>query len=129
MAAAGSAAALPVYNAYIERHPDEVSQNIVLPVLLHVAIYAAVGAGGGLAFAIGLGDAIACRRVFLARWQEPLSRRSRLTSSAPRFFPWPRYAQVVPETWQSRLISRLVVGVCVALVVAYVAGHSRRESR
>jgi len=53
--AGASAAVLPIYDAYIERHPDEASQNIILPVLVHVAIYTALGATGGLAFAIGLG--------------------------------------------------------------------------
>ena len=47
---------LPAYNAYQQRHPDEASRDLVLPLLVHAGIWSAVGAAGGLALALGLDE-------------------------------------------------------------------------
>ena len=50
-----SLALLPAYNAYKQRHPDEALQDLTLPLLIHLGVWSAAGAAGGLAFGLGLG--------------------------------------------------------------------------
>ena len=46
---------LSLYNAYLERQPEEVIEGLAGPLLVHLGVWATAGAMSGLAFAIGYG--------------------------------------------------------------------------
>ena len=58
-----------MYHAYHERHPDEASRDMIYPLLVHLGVWSAVGATGGLAFGIGLG---APRPAARCPWRTPV---------------------------------------------------------
>ncbi|APW61625.1 hypothetical protein [Paludisphaera borealis] len=51
--AAGAGAAFGVFIPYF-RYPDPISGDLLLPLISHAAVWAALGAAGGLAFGLGL---------------------------------------------------------------------------
>jgi hypothetical protein len=60
-----SLALLPAYNDYQRRHPDEAARDLILPLLVHAGIWSAVGAAGGLALGVGLGERAGLPRAVL----------------------------------------------------------------
>ncbi len=103
-----SLALLPAYNAYQRRYPDEAAHDLLLPLLVHAAIWSAVGAAGGLALALGLGGRGPIPRAvqggFLGAVVGTVA-----YELAGAFFPAARTAQFVSATWETRLMARLAV--------------------
>jgi hypothetical protein len=122
-----SAAVLTSYNAYIGRHPEEASQSIILPVLVHVGIYTAIGAAGGFAFAIGLAAGDRVLPCILGAMAGAGLAAIVFDVTYPAIFPLAQATQIVSETWRSRLISRLAVTMLAAIGVAYAGGRPRRR--
>ena len=58
-------AVLSPYNAYQFVHPDEASQNLLLPLLVHSSIWAVAGLAGGLACGFGFRTGADDRRLII----------------------------------------------------------------
>ncbi len=109
VAAAGmSLALLPAYNAYQRRYPDEASRDLVLPLLVHAGIWSALGAAGGLALGVGLGERARIPRIALGGFLGAAVGAAAYEVIGA-FFPAARTAQFVSATWETRLLARLVV--------------------
>jgi hypothetical protein len=121
-----SAAVLPAYNAYGERHPEDVSQNLMVPLLVHVAVYGAGAAGGGLAFAWGLGARDRRLPCILGAMAGAILAAISFDLISPAIFPLARTTQLVPETLTARAVSRIALSVLGAAGAAFAAGAARR---
>lgn len=123
-----SAAVLAVYNAYFERHPDEVAQNLILPLVVHVGIYSTVAAAGGLAFAIGLGMRERVAACVLGAMAGAAFAAITFDLIGPAVSPLARSAQIVPATRVSRVVSRLSVTLFAAAGTAFAAGGVKHQT-
>jgi hypothetical protein len=123
-----SAAALPLYDAYSERHLDDVSQNLIPPILVHAGIYSALGAAGGLALAIGLRERNRVLPCFLAAMAGAALAAITFDLVGSAVFPLAKTTQIVPEAWASRLLSRLAVSVSGAVGAACAATMAKQHS-
>jgi hypothetical protein len=103
-----SLALLPVYNAYQLRYPDDASRDLLFPLLVHAGIWSAVGAAGGLALALGLGERGPMPRAMLGGFLGAAVGTVAYEITGA-FFPAARTAQFVSATWETRLMARLVV--------------------
>jgi hypothetical protein len=107
-AGAMSLALLPAYNAYQRRHPDEVASNLLWPLLVHAGVWSAIGAAGGLALALGLGDRGPIPRAVLGGFLGAAVGTVAYEVGGA-FFPAAKTAQFVSATWPTRLMARLAV--------------------
>jgi hypothetical protein len=103
-----SLALLPAYNAYQLRHPDEAARDLLWPLLIHSGIWSAVGAAGGLALALGLGERGPIPRAVLGGFIGAAV-GTVAYELAGALFPAARTAQFVSATRETRLMARLAV--------------------
>ena len=109
-----SAVVLPLYYRFL----DPISQSLVVPLLTHGSIWAAIGAASGLAFAIGLDGH---KRVLLGMLGGMLGGflgAGIYEMVATAAFPFDQTSQPLSLSALSRLTARMCVTVCVALLVA-----------
>jgi hypothetical protein len=122
-----SLAVLPRYNAYKARYPDAASSDLFLPLLVHAAVWSAIGAAGGVALASGLG----VRRLLPALAAGGLLGAAlgavgyEITGAL--LFPAAGTARFVSATWQTRLLARLAVTVPAAAGAVLGAFSSPRR--
>jgi hypothetical protein len=129
-AAAGagmSLALLPPYNAYRGQHPDEASHDLVFPLLVHLGVWSAVGAVGGLALGIGLGMRGALPRVVLGGLVGAAVAAAAYVLIGALAFPSASTAQGVSATWETRLLARLAVTVLAAAGAALGVREPRKR--
>jgi len=122
-----SLALLPRYNAYKERHPDEASRDLVLPLLVHLGVWSTAGAAGGLAFGVGVGVRGTLPKVICGGLVGAAIGAATYELIGAGAFPAAKTAQFVSVTWQTRLLARLGVTVLAALGVALAAGEQRNR--
>ncbi len=103
-----SLALLPAYNAYQRRYPDDAARDLLLPLLVHAGIWSAIGAAGGLALTLGLGERGPLPRAVLGGFLGAAA-GTVAYELAGAFFPAARTAQFVSATWETRLMARLAV--------------------
>ncbi|MDR3622155.1 MAG: hypothetical protein P4L85_22585 [Paludisphaera borealis] len=122
-AALVSLAILPAYNAYRLSHPDEASRDLILPLLVHVGVWATAGAAGGLALGVGLGlgDRRAILNVVLGGLIGAAVGATVFELVGAFAFPTAETARYVSRTGPTRLLARLLVCVCAAGGVAAAA--------
>jgi hypothetical protein len=118
---------LPAYNAYMQRNPDEAFRDLGLSLLVHAGIWSAVGAAGGLALGLGLGE-----RKLWSRAVEGGLVGAALGAIAYELigafaFPAARTAQYVSATWETRLLARLAVTVLAAAGAAMAVSSPRQR--
>jgi hypothetical protein len=123
-----SLALLPRYNAYKERHPDEASRDLILPLLVHLGVWSTAGAAGGLAFGVGLGVRGILPKVIYGGLVGAAVGGSAYELIGALAVPAAKTAQFVSVTWQTRLFARLGVTVLAALGVALAAGAQRSRA-
>ncbi len=122
-----SSVILPAYNAYQQRHPDEASRDLVFPLLVHVGIWSAVGAAGGLALALGLDERGTLSQAVLGGLVGAAIGAIAYELIGAFAFPAARTSQYVSATWQTRLLARLAVTVLAALGAAIGVSSPRKR--
>jgi hypothetical protein len=115
---------LPYHSAYKERHPDEAARDLIPPLLVHVGLWSAIGAASGLALAIGLGARGRVLRCVLGTLAGATLGAIAYDLISSVVFPLANTAQIVSESWQSRLFARLLVALLAAVGAAVAAGET-----
>ena len=119
---AGSVVALvPYYLKYVNRDGDD----LVWPLLTHGGIWSAVGAAGGLAFGLGLGDWRRAGRVLVGGLIGALIAVLVFELVGPLAFPLAKTGEPISESWGSRLFARLVLTVLTAAGAALAVRPSK----
>jgi hypothetical protein len=121
-----SVALLPVYTSAKERDPDALSRDIVLPLIVHVGIWSAVGAAGGLALGIGLGERRRLSRTALGGLVGATAGAVAYELVGAALFPFAGTAQPVSTTWGTRLLARLAVTTLAAAGAVLGLSEPRR---
>ena len=119
---------LPIYYRAVERSPEEMSHDVLLPLLVHGGIWSACGLSGGVAFGIGIGKG-----------------RGRLTNAALGgliggalgavlyeivgvvLFADSKTTNPISLTWHTRLLARLLVATLAGMLVAAVVNMPGRH--
>jgi hypothetical protein len=109
--AAPSLVVLPLYNAYEQRHQEEASRDLTYPLLIHLGIWSAAGAAGGLALALGLGARGRVAGCVLGGLAGAALGAATYEFLGAAMFPAARTARFVSETWPTRLMARMLVSV------------------
>jgi hypothetical protein len=124
-----SVLALPFYFHALDVADEELSRDLVLPVLVHSAIWAACGLAGGLAFGIGL-DAGRTRIINAALGgligaalgavlYEMIGAATMSTSKT---------TSPLPLSWEARLLARMLVATLSGLLAAVVVNMKGRQN-
>ncbi len=121
--------ALPRYNAYRHAHPDEALQDLVYPMLVHVVIWSSVGAAGGAAHGIGLGNRRALVAIALGGLAGGALAAIVYEVVGAIALPQAQTARFVSTTASSRLLARLMVTTLAAVGVALAAAGPQAEGR
>ncbi|MHC5539588.1 hypothetical protein ACYOEI_15325, partial [Singulisphaera rosea] len=124
LAAATSAVLLPWYRAYAEGHPDEASNDLVFPLLVHAGIWSTVGGSAALAFGLGLGERGRLPRIVVGGMIGAGFGTIVYEVLGAIAFPSALTAQFVSITWETRLIARLAVTTFAAVGVLMVLNEA-----
>ncbi len=121
---------LPAYNAYKQRHPDEALQDLTLPLLVHLGIWSATGAAGGLAFGIGPGARGRLAAPIVGGAVGAVVATIGYELIGAMAFPAAKTAQFVSLTRETRLMARLAVTVLASAGAAmgYLSSSQRPDS-
>jgi hypothetical protein len=131
IAALVSCAILPRYLTALGKYHEELSHDMVVPLLVHVGLWAPCGLAAGLALGIGL----------RAGWRHLLNAAlggvvgAALGTAlyeliAAAAFPGARTTEPIAIGWEPRLLARLLVAVLAAVVAAAVINmQAKRPSR
>jgi hypothetical protein len=117
-ALAGSGMALVVlpqyYRSFLRFRPE----GLIVPILLHAAIWGAVGAAGGLALGLGLGGRGRAVRALLGGMGGAIMGAVFYEIVGAIAFPMSRTYQPAAADWPPRLLGRLLVASLAALGAA-----------
>jgi hypothetical protein len=94
----------------------------------HAGIFGGVGAAGGLALGVGLGDRAASWRAIIAGFCGGLAGAFLLETFLAVGYPLLRTFEPVPPERLPRLEAHLAVAVCSALLASIAAGSPKRSS-
>ena len=131
LAVAAAAAALPFYFRASDVAPEELSRDVVLPLLVHLGAWSACGLAGGLALGVGLGlegregRARAIKAAIGGTIGAALGAVVYEVSGSLIFYT-ARTNEPISRTWASRLVARMAVAVLASLLAAAVA-EGRRD--
>jgi hypothetical protein len=125
-AGAGAAAAMvPVYLRYVNRDGDD----LLMPLLTHEAIAAAIGAASGLALGAGMGGRSRLALAALGGLLGALTGALLFQTVGAFVFPLAQTGEPISATWGSRLAARLTTSVLAAagaILLAQTAGQQAR---
>jgi hypothetical protein len=124
---ASSLAVLPLYYRAVEQSPEEMSHDIILPFLVHAAIWSTSGLAGGLAFGIGLGAGR--RRVYSAAIGGLIGAALGAIlyeTVGAMMFPAGKTTLPISLTWETRLLARLLVAGLSGLLAAAITSMPDR---
>jgi hypothetical protein len=126
-AGAGSAAAVvPRYYHELERSPEDMSHDLVLPLLIHGGMWAAIGAAAGAALGIGLGSGRLALKAAVGGLIGGLLGALAYEVIGALAFANGGAADPVAVTQTPRLIARFTVSMLVAVVAAFAVLDTRR---
>ncbi len=128
---AAAALALPFYFRALDVAPEELSRDVVLPLLVHLGAWSAAGLAGGLALGIGLGTAGRAGTARAARTAAGGMVGAAIGTVLFELlgslaFPEAKTGAPISGSWATRLIARLAVAALASLVAAAVAEGTRR---
>ena len=132
LAAVVAAVVLPVYFREDELNPEQLTHDLMLPLLVHAGSWAAAGLGGGLAWGLGLGvgtraDRVRVYRAGLGGLLGAIVGAILYELVGGLGFPGDNSGHPISLTRATRLIARVAVAVCAALTAAAMAeSRSRR---
>jgi len=121
LAASASLAIVPVYYRALDRAQEEMSHDLVLPLMVHGGIWSVCGLAGGIAFGIGLGGGRA--RVLNAALGGLIGAAlgaALFEMIGAMAFPAAKTTSPISFTWGSRLFARLLVACLTGLVAAAI---------
>jgi hypothetical protein len=111
--AAGAGMSFVVLPEYYKRfNPQDV--DLILPILMHVGIWSAMGAGGGLAFGIGMGGAARPVRALLGGLLGAIAATLLYEVVGAVLLPLDKTSQPLAATSGARLLAQLLVAVFAA---------------
>jgi hypothetical protein len=119
---------LPIYNRAVERSPEDMSHDILLPLLVHGGIWSACGLTGGLAFGIGLGAGR--RRLFNAALGGLIGAALGAVlfeAVGALIFSESQTTRPISSTWNTRLLARLLVASLSGSLAAAVSNMPDRR--
>jgi len=128
MGVGASLVLLPVYFRALDREQEELSRDLILPLMVHGGIWAATGLAGGLAFGIGL--EVGRTRIVNAGLGgligAALGAALYIVIGAAAF---PGYTTTSPlsVTWETRLLARLLVATLAAVIAATAVNRPIRR--
>lgn len=114
---------LPIYFRQLDKASEELSHDIIFPLLIHCGIWSAIGAAGGVALGLGLGSK---QRIIAAAFGGLIGGAlgtvfyEILGAVA---FPASRTTEPIANDWAPRLIGNLAVAM-LAATIAVVAVRS-----
>jgi hypothetical protein len=117
LGAGTSLAIVPVYYRAVAKAQEEMSHDLVLPLMIHGGIWAACGLAGGIAFGIGLGGG---RVRVLNAALGGLIGAALYEMIGAMAFPAAKTTSPISFTWTSRLLARLLVASMTGLVAAAI---------
>ena len=121
-------ALLPIY--FGVRDADPLSFDLTVPLMIHVGIWSAVGAAGGMAFGIGVGGRDRVLRAAIGGLVGAALGAVAFELIGAIFFPFAETPKPVSESMMTRLLARLLVAVLAAGFAAAMAfGQPRRKAR
>ncbi len=123
-----SLALLPIYHHALARSPEEMSHDIILPLLVHGGIWSACGLAGGVAFGIGLGAGRG--RVFNAALGGLIGAAlgaALYEIVGVAMFPASKTTSPISLTWNTRLLARMLVASLSGLLAAAVVNMPDRR--
>ncbi len=123
--ALGAGFSLGVFPLFYWVHDHYTLDDMIESVALHGMIWAPLGAVAGLAFGLGLGKGRLVGRTLAAGLMGALLGAVAFDVLGALFFPLARTADPLTETWWIRLISRLLVSLATALLVALSLSEPR----
>ena len=129
LGALASVLVLPVYFHKLDVAQEELSRDLVLPVLVHLAIWAACGLAGGLAFGIGL-NAGRARTINAALGGLIGAALGAVLYDiiGAAMMPEGKTASPLPITWEARLLGHMLVATLSALLAAVVTNMKGTKS-
>jgi len=131
-AAGASAALLPSYYHQLDRAPEALSHDLVLPFLIHAGTWAVVGAMGGIAFALGLREKGKFAAIVVGGVLGGILGTVVYEVVGSLFFSDARTTEPLASNWAPRLVGKLAVCVLAALGATQAAvatpGPNRAKS-
>jgi hypothetical protein len=125
--AIASTAILPIYFQRLEHDQEELSRDLLFPILIHGGIWATIGAAGGAAFGIGLGGN---RRVAVAALGGLIGGALGTVVydiAGTMVFPAARTTEPLAISWGARLLAMLSISVLTAAMAAMAVGSPQRK--
>jgi hypothetical protein len=119
--AAGSGMSFLFLPGYYQRFNPQ-DEDLILPILMHGGIWSAIGAGGGLAFGIGMGGAARTFRALLGGLLGAVAATLLYEVVGAVLLPLAKTSQPLAATSGARLLAQLLVAVFVAAFAAAGAG-------
>ncbi len=130
LGAGTSLAVLPVYFTTLEQAEEELSRDMMLPLLVHGGIWAACGLAGGMAFGIGLGAGrTSVIKIALGGLIGGLLGAVLYEVIAATSFPTDKTTSPLPTIWIARLLARVLVATLVGLLAAMSARQPAQAAR
>jgi hypothetical protein len=127
-AAAGAGAALgavPLATSVHEHDPGSMSAEMASSLIVHGLPWAAVGALGGLAFAIGLGTPLEAHRGLLGGLLGAVAGAVLYEMIAALLLPASKTLEPIAATWGSRLLAQFLAAVPPAAGIAALLPYPR----
>ncbi len=125
-AAAATAGLLPVYYKQLDRDPEILSHDLILPFLIHSGTWAAVGATGGIALALGLRLKGRFAAIVIGAALGGILGAVVYETTGAVFFPAARTTEPLASEWAPRLIAKLAVCLLAAAGAVQAATSTRR---
>lgn len=120
-----SLALLPVYFHAESRDQVQLSQDVMLPLLVHAGIWATAGLAGGAAFGLGLGlRGGRLLNAALGGLIGALSGSVLYEAIGAAAFPTSQTTLPISVTWPTRLMARMLVTVAAAAVTALAVSRA-----
>ncbi len=109
VALAASEAILPFYFQQAARNPDALTQDLILPLLVHAGVWAAIGAAGGISLGLGLGLKKQIVSAALSGLIGGALGACAYELIGALAFPSGRTSQLLASSWAPRLLGKLAV--------------------
>ena len=127
--AGAGAAVVPLYYQREDQAQEDLSHDLVVPLLVHGGAWAAVGAAGGAALGLGLGGRRIAARSALGGLAGGVLGALAYEVIGALAFPGDRTTQPVAAAWAPRLLAALSVSLLTAAVAVITATAPGRKGR
>jgi hypothetical protein len=121
LGAVSSLAILPVYYRALDQNKEELSRDLILPLMVHVGIWAACGVAGGVGLGVGLGGkSDLVMKAALGGLIGAALGACLYEIIGAAAFAADKTTSPLSVTWSTRLLARLLVTIMAATIAAVV---------